>query len=506
MKEQEKTKEQAEFGDFQTPPELAAKVCSLLLSEGLKPATIIEPTCGVGNLLQAALDCFPNSRHAIGLDISSEYIRMAALAIEAGSPQQTVRFVQGSFFQTDWSAILKDLPDPLLVIGNPPWVTNAHVSVLGGANLPQKSNFQRHGGMDAMTGKSNFDISESMLLSILRWFDRRNGTLSLLCKTNVARKILVYAWRNGMKICDLSMRRIDAAQYFKASVDACMLTCTFDTNRHDTLCPVFNNIDDEQASQVLAYRRGQLIADLALYERWKHLEGKPLRKWRSGIKHDCAKVMELEQNGSGFRNGLGETVDIEMEYIFPMLKSSDIANGSGLNPRRWMIVTQSSIGEETCQIKSTAPKTWKYLQSHAQMMGNRGSSIYKNRPAFSIFGVGSYSFAPWKVAISGLYKTLQFTVVGNLSGKPIMLDDTVNFIPCYSASEARYIADILNSLPAKEFFHSIAFWDAKRPVTVELLHRLDLIALAREMGTTREMTDYLSLREATDPQQMALQL
>lgn len=189
-----------------------------------------------------------------------------------------------------------------------------------------------------------------------------------------------------------------------------------------------------------------------------------------------------------------------------MLKSSDIANGSGLTPRRWMIVTQTSVGEETCHIESTAPKTWKYLLSHSQLLNGRGSSIYKNRAPFSMFGIGSYSFAPWKVAISGLYKTLQFTVVGNLSGKPIMLDDTTNFLPCNSESEAEYLADILNSAPAKEFLRSIVFWDAKRPVTIELLHRLDLMALAREMGTTREMSSYLTSRSTIDPQQMSLQL
>ena len=36
------------------------------------------------------------------------------------------------------------------------------------------------------------------------------------------------------------------------------------------------------------------------------------------------------------------------------------------------------------------------------------------------------------------------------------------------------------------------FWDAKRPITVELLDRLDLLALARELGTEATMSQYLS--------------
>ena len=41
-----------EFGDFQTPVHLACRVCKLLLRRKLSPASILEPTCGAGNLLQ----------------------------------------------------------------------------------------------------------------------------------------------------------------------------------------------------------------------------------------------------------------------------------------------------------------------------------------------------------------------------------------------------------------------------------------------------------------------
>ena len=40
--------------------------------------------------------------------------------------------------------------------------------------------------------------------------------------------------------------------------------------------------------------------------------------------------------------------------------------------------------------------TWSYLQRHSALLDRRGSVIYKNKPAFSIFDVGSHSFAPWK--------------------------------------------------------------------------------------------------------------
>ena len=38
-------------------------------------------------------------------------------------------------------------------------------------------------------------------------------------------------------------------------------------------------------------------------------------KWRSGVKHDCSRVMELRPNGDDdFENGLGEVVSLESIY------------------------------------------------------------------------------------------------------------------------------------------------------------------------------------------------
>jgi hypothetical protein len=148
-----------------------------------------------------------------------------------------------------------------------------------------------------------------------------------------------------------------------------------------------------------------------------------------------------------------------------------------------MLVTQKSVGEDTAYIKCAAPKTWDYLMSHNELLDKRRSSVYKGRPRFSVFGVGEYSFSPWKVAISGLYKRLHFAVVGPFDGKPVILDDTCYFLPCQSEDEAWCLSRLLNSKVAEEFFRAFIFWDAKRPITVSVLNRLSLLALARELGS-----------------------
>lgn len=476
MRKITRTKNKVEFGDFQTPSELTNEITKVLFNIGIKPKTIIEPTCGEGSFLLSAINQFPDIEKAIGFDINPGYIEAAKKCLRELPQAEKINVEVGDFFTTDWIQQIDVLPAPILVIGNPPWVTNSRLGVLGSTNLPEKSNFQNHSGLLAITGKSNFDISEWMLLKILDWLNGKNGTLAMLCKNSVARKVLVHAWKNGYQISESRKYFIDAKLYFDADVDACLLVCNFKPNIIQTKCKIFSSLKDKSPSSEIGYKNGLLIADINCYTKWNHLYGSGLQ-WRSGIKHDCSKVMELYKEGDHFINGLGEKIILEGLYLYPMLKSSELVNGK--QPTRWMLVTQKNVGENTAAIKDKAPKTWKYLSDHKEYFSKRGSSIYKNKPQFSIFGVGDYSFSPWKVAISALYKKLDFTIVGSWEGKPIVLDDTQNFLPCRSYENAKRIVEILNSKMSKEFYKSFIFWDEKRPITINLLKYLDFNKLDR---------------------------
>lgn len=464
-----------EHGDFQTPPALAAEVCSVLAASGCAPRAIVEPTCGTGGLLAAALDAFPGHTHALGIDINAEYIDAARAAL-GDRPGLALR--AASFFATDWAAELAALPAPLLIIGNPPWVTNSDLGALGSANLPDKANFHGRTGLDAVTGKSNFDISEWMLVRLLDWLAGRDATLAMLCKASVARKVLAHAWRDGRAI-RASTYRIDAAARFGASVEACLLVCELGDSAARPECARFDRLATPRvAKRSIGFRDGALIADVDAYDRWTGLVGDSPYAWRSGIKHDCAAIMELRRTDAGLENGLGERVEIEDRWLYPLCKSSDVARAGELAPRRYMLVPQHRVGDDT-ELLRDSPRTWDYLTRHRARLDRRASAIYRGKPPFAIFGVGDYTFAPWKVAISGLYKKLAFRVIGPHDGKPVVLDDTCYFLACRNESEARGIAALLASEPATELFQSLVFWDAKRPITTELLRRLDLQRLAQ---------------------------
>ena len=476
-----RTNNKIEFGDFQTPRDLTNEISKVLFEMGIKPQSIIEPTCGEGNFLISAVSQFPTFKRVLGIDINSYYVEVAKAKLKSDAYKEKATIKEGDFFSFNWKETIDLLPSPILVIGNPPWVTNSKLGSIGSDNLPEKNNFQNYSGLLAMTGKSNFDISEWMLLKILDWLNGRSGTLAMLCKNSVARKVIEYAWKKGYQLSEARIYLIDAQKHFDAWVDACLLVCSFQRNIRETNCKTYSSLHAISPSSEIGYKSGLLIADINNYNKWKHLIGigRGL-KWRSGIKHDCSKVMELQKVGDFYLNGLGEKLILEDLYLYPMLKSSELANGR--HPTRWMIVTQKAIGEDTLVIKEKAPKTWRYLNDHSDYFSKRGSSIYKNKPQFSIFGVGDYSFSPWKVAISALYKKLEFSIVGSLENKPIVLDDTQNFLPCESYNDAKNTFDLLNTDIAKEFYKSFIFWDEKRPITINLLKYLDFNKLADIVG------------------------
>lgn len=491
-----KERRQWEYGDFQTPRSLADKAISALRRLGVAPKSILEPTCGRGTFLLATADSFPETDTVVGVDINKQYLDALQQEVFSCGRLRTVQLLHADFFAFDWHALLRELPQPILIVGNPPWVTSSELGLLESANLPAKSNFQERRGYDAITGKSNFDISEWMLLQYLDWLKVRRGVIALLCKTAVARKILAHAWKHKLTISTAKMFSIDAQQHFGASVDACFLVVDMSRDAQSYSCAVYSDLDSGDPVQTLGYDDGIVLSNVDHYKRWRHLNGSDeAYTWRSGIKHDCARVMELEPDGNKYLNGIGESISLEDEYIYPMMKSSDIASESTRYGRKFMLVTQRYVGEDTALISTAAPRTWRYLESHAEALERRASSIYRNRPKYSIFGVGDYSFSRWKVAISGFYKSLTFKLIEPYDGKPVVLDDTTYFLPCWSRDEACFVANLLNSEPAKEFLESMLFWSDKRPITIEVLRRLDMRALSIELGCEKRYQEFAHSRK-----------
>ncbi len=467
-----------EFGDFQTPLRLAEQVAKLVFERYSYVKSIVEPTCGLGNFIRASVKANENLESAYGWEINPEYVK-SAKDILYNTKRVRINIDQKDFFLTDWSLLPEDLSDFVLFIGNPPWVTNSESGRISSKNLPQKTNFQSHSGLEAVTGKSNFDISEWMLIKIAEYISGKKAAMSFLVKTSVARKVFYHISKNRLFIKNAGVYNIDAKKHFDVNADACLFCAEGSaTCPREYACSIYNSLSDQHPIKTMGYTDGKLIADINTHNLFKDIDSKSEILWRSGIKHDCSKVMELKLKGDKLVNGFQEEADIPGDYLYPMYKSSHIANDRLAEPVKYMLVTQKKIGIETDSIKILSPKTWAYLQSHKEKLDSRKSSVYKNAPKFSVFGVGEYSFQPWKVVISGLYKNIKFKLVGPFQGKPVVLDDTCYMTGFESEKKAEFVYKLLSSEVAGDFIDSVVFKDSKRPVTAALLNRISLKYLA----------------------------
>ena len=209
-------------------------------------------------------------------------------------------------------------------------------------------------------------------------------------------------------------------------------------------------------------------------------DGKSQLIWRSGVKHDCVKVLELQKRNGYYINKLNEEVELEEDLIYYYLKGSYLKDKVINKSSLFTIITQKKVGESTDFIKNNLPLTYKYLSSHQEHFDSRKSSIYKNKPNYSIFGIGDYSFKPYKVAIAGLYKKYSVSlIIPDENGKPVMLDDTSYFLGFDNIAPALIVFSILNNEEVIKFVDSLSFNDTKRKYSKELLMRIDLFKITQ---------------------------
>ncbi|MBK8445013.1 MAG: hypothetical protein IPL35_17145 [Sphingobacteriales bacterium] len=477
--------DRAEYGDFQTNSELANKVAFHLTTKNISPEIIIEPTCGKGNFIVASLEYFGNIKKVYGIEIYKPYIwesKFSIIDFYLNNPTENkpeILIIHSSVFDFDFKTISKENhTKEILIIGNPPWVTNSKLGSLNSSNLPKKTNFKNHNGLDAMTGKGNFDIAEYITLMMIETFQHQKGNIALLVKNSVIKNIVFDQFTKKYSISEIEKHCIDSKKEFNVSVEASLFYCKLNSNPTFD-CAEFDFYNNSNTKLNFGWLADKFVSNIDTYSNAEQIDGKCPFEWRQGIKHDCSSIMELDKVNGHFVNGLKEEIKLESDLVYGILKSSDLKNTVIKETRKHTIVTQKKVGQETNYIKYDFPKTYQYLSEHQDVFNARKSSIYNNKPPFSIFGVGDYSFKPYKVAISGLYKTFHFTLVLPQNEKPVMLDDTCYMLGFDKLEFAVYSLVLLNSETTVQLLQSITFADAKRTFTKDVLMRIDLLELSQ---------------------------
>lgn len=337
------------YGDWQTSYEFAKSICLYLKDRGISPDIIVEPTCGIGNFISAAIDVFQTVKKVYGIEIFKGYIEQAERKLQEYQTNKLIvsyELYNTDVFTFDFREIaIRNQNQNILVIGNPPWVTNSGLGKNDGMNLPIKGNIKKTKGIEAITGKGNFDIAESICNQIIDAFSYHSDThIALLVKNSVIKNIMHRQYFYPRHIQDVRQLVFDAKKEFNVSVPASLFECHIG-NHCQKEC-ISYNFYTKHITHSFGWVNEAFVSNIKDYGQTSFLDGQSPLIWRSGIKHDCSKVMELSKNNSIYINGLKEIVDVDDITIFPLLKSSDIGKGlKGI--RKYLILPQTNITENT---------------------------------------------------------------------------------------------------------------------------------------------------------------
>ena len=465
------------YGDFQTPREFCESVVTLIDEKyHFVPKIVLEPTIGEGNFLLP----FRNKNILLlGIDINEEYVNQTNLLFNACNKN----IVKASAFDFDFYKAFKLEDDlPLLCIGNPPWITNSQLSSADSSNLPIKTNaIKDNNGFSAISGSSNFDVAEYILIHLFSNLKNRDNTLfAFLVKSIVARNIFRDAKKHGFNFNIFDVYNFDAREVFDVSCDACLLVCSLNqTKQKVKYASEYDLSDPYKIVKKYGFVNEVFVSNVDKYIKGQSISGVSQIEWRQGIKHDCSKVMELTIKNDKLFNKLDEdcTFLLKCNRLFPLVKSSEIKGGRISSFKHYVIVTQDRPGHDTEFLKHD-PMLWDYLVKHEEYFNNRKSIIYKKAKRFAIFGVGDYSFTKYKIALSGFYKKPCFTFLDG--SKPVMTDDTCYFIGTNNKLFAECLYCILDQDNVYDFLLSVAFSDSKRPFTKDVLQTIDLVKVFKQ--------------------------
>ena len=453
------------LGDFQTPPSLATQCAEAVASLDIPFQRMIEPCCGEGNFMMAAAATLSSLDEIRGIEIQGEHVHTARQRLGASAQSHAEWSVQeADLFDLDLSEIQWNTGGPLLVLGNPPWVMASRLAAAGTSVEAARQCMRRFlPNRLTLARGADFDLAEAVWVKALTELRTEAPTIVMLVKQSTARRLAEAMGRLPLSIHCATAWEVSARRHFGVSVNACLLAVQMRSP----------SVAGPTATSTLLDDLDGLSAPSQA-----HAPRSPI-EWRQGVKHDLAAIMELEAAGVGaWRNGIGEILGVEPDHIYPLLKSTDLHLGRP--PSKSVIVTQRFLAERTSSLELTSPLLWDYLVSHRTRFAERRSSAYRGRPAFCMFGVGDYTFAPWKVAVSGLHRDARFRVVGPVAGRPVVLDDTCYFWGCEDPGHAAVVTAAMGMPSAREAINRLMPSGTKRSMTKRLLQQIDLDAILDE--------------------------
>jgi len=155
---------------------------------------------------------------------------------------------------------------------------------------------------------------------------------------------------------------------------------------------------------------------------------------------------------------------LEPDLLYPLLRGRDVQRWRA-EPSAYIIMAQDPVkrrGIDEDKMKTRYPKTYQYLKRFERVLReraafkryftrrNRRGRIVETGPFYSMFDVGDYTFAPYKVVWRGeVALTLNSAVIKDSKSKIVVPDQTAYLVAFNDHRAAHFFCGILNSVPIR---------------------------------------------------------
>jgi len=399
------------------------------------------------------------------------------------------------------------------IVGNPPWVNWESLPDgyrADTAELWQRYGLFVHGGMDTILGKGKKDISTLMTYAVVDRFLKNGGKLAFVITQSVFKTAGAgqgfRRFRIGEDGPPLKILHVDdmselnpfegasnrtavvvlqkgrptrypvSYTYWKKTVRGRGLDYDSTLEEVQELTRRLNfyavpvNADDPTSAWLTARRRAlnaiQEVLGKSEYEAHAgvYTGGANGIYWLEVLAERPDGLLVVRNLTEGAKRKVEPiTTEVEPDLVYPLLRGRDV--------RRWQATPSAHIlmvqdpkkrrGIDEEELQRRWPKTWKYLKRFEKVLRERAAfkryftrrdrslRVIETGPFYSMFDVGDYTFAPWKVVWRE--QSAQFTtaVVGPLNERAVMPDHKLMLVACPSEEEALYMCALLNSSPAE---------------------------------------------------------
>jgi hypothetical protein len=152
---------------------------------------------------------------------------------------------------------------------------------------------------------------------------------------------------------------------------------------------------------------------------------------------------------------------VEPDLLFPLLRGRDVSRWSATTSARILVTHEpgmrlKAIPEKDMQVRF--PCTFAYLKHFEKVLRCRAAFKRYFRPDrdpfYSMFNIGDYTFAKWKVVWREVSHVLDAAVAGPDHAKPTIPDHTLIAVECSGQTEAHFLCAALNSSPSRHVVQS----------------------------------------------------